>query len=85
VDLAWGELHERVPSAEWREAVVSFADLVRAFDDASPPRRRTRASDADAMENDGWDASSRPVAPDGFGRPAFRRCGPPGTLLPDRR
>jgi hypothetical protein len=56
VVLAWGELHEQVPSSEWREAVVSFADLVRAFYDASPPRRRARASDADTMENDGWDA-----------------------------
>ena len=56
VDLAQAELFERVPIEQWREAVVTFADTVRAFYGVSPPRRRSCGSDADAMENAGWDA-----------------------------
>lgn len=79
LDLAWGELHERVPAAEWEDAVVTFADQVRAFYDASPPRRHSGSSHADALENEGWDAfwaewverrtRARPASP--ACRPAF--------------
>lgn len=56
VVITQGELSERVSGEQWHEAVVSFADKVRAFYDVSPPRRRARGSDVDAMENAGWDA-----------------------------
>ena len=56
VELAWGEFAKRVPIAQWHEAVVTFADQVRAFYDTNPPLRRSRGGDRDAMENDEWDA-----------------------------
>lgn len=54
--LSWGEFHEQVRIEAWEHAVAWFADHVRAFYDASPPRRRSRRSKADAMESEGWDA-----------------------------
>lgn len=56
VVITQGELSEGVSAEQWHEAVVGFADKVRAFYDVSPPRRRSRGSDADAMESAGWDA-----------------------------
>lgn len=56
VDLALGEAAERVSADGWEDAVARFADRLRAFYDASPPRRRSSRSATDAMENEGWDA-----------------------------
>lgn len=54
--LSRGEFHEQVPTEAWEHAVARFADRVRAFHDASPPRRRSRRSKTDVMEHEGWDA-----------------------------
>jgi hypothetical protein len=56
IHLSRGELHERVSTEAWENAVARFADQVRAFYDASPPRRRSTRSQSDAMESEGWDA-----------------------------